>query len=262
MHKLWPWILSALLLAAVFYSVTSSTLFQECIQKEQNQAAAQHLQQSAATVISVYRPCVGDFVHDNAEDIIACFTIILALSTIFLWVATRDLVGGHGRTAERQLRAYLSIAGTFIENYGTQRHATINWRVKNHGQTPAFDIDYRFTIEVLPVRLPDGFDFPPPQREIRGGATLFPGADMAAWFHNDRPFTEEEYDGVEDCTRNIHIWGVMSYRDAFKHRRTTLFNVILGGPNFVETMRQIRAHRERPGPGYIWVSGPKHNQAT
>lgn len=39
---------------------------------------------------------------------IAAFTIVLAFSTIFLWLSTRRLVIGSEETAKRQLRAYLS----------------------------------------------------------------------------------------------------------------------------------------------------------
>jgi hypothetical protein len=69
-------------------------------------------------------------------------------------------------TARRQLRAYLSFSPTFIENYGTNKAVTINYQIRNHGQTPGFDIRYKFTMEVLPDPLPDGFDFPSPQRAL------------------------------------------------------------------------------------------------
>jgi len=56
-----------------------------------------------------YRGCLGHFVHDRHNEILAAFTVILALSTIFLWFATRDLVKEAKRTSERQIRAYVSI---------------------------------------------------------------------------------------------------------------------------------------------------------
>jgi hypothetical protein len=46
----------------------------------------------------------------DAEKIIAIFTVILGMATGFLWLATKNLVIGAEDTAERQLRAYVSIS--------------------------------------------------------------------------------------------------------------------------------------------------------
>lgn len=267
LRRLQSWALSALFLALVAWSVSSSTKFQSCIEKEKHETAAQHFQNGAAQFIAIYRPCIGDFVHDNGEAIIAVFTIVLALSTIFLWGATRDLVSGADDTARRQLRAYLSINPTVVENYGTQKRATINWVVKNHGQTPASEIRYKFSIEVMPDPLPSGFDFSKPQLEVTSDSSLFPsGGDptnvLKAWFNNDRPFTDDEYDSIEAGTHRIHVWGIMTYRDVFKRARTTIFNASIGGPDFKETMRQTRSGKTNPGPGYLWVHAGNHNQST
>src|SRR5205823_3382553 len=70
------------------------------------------------SLFSVYRDCLGGFVHHNGEALIAAFTVILALSTIFLWVATRDLVKDARNTAERELRAYIAVGSHGIRPFG------------------------------------------------------------------------------------------------------------------------------------------------
>jgi hypothetical protein len=114
----------------------------------------------------------------------------------------------------------------------------------------------------MPENLPDGFEFGPPQQRVKSDSSLFPNATMTAWFNNERAFTDTEYDAIEAGTHRIYVWGVMYYKDAYRGARTTVFNVSVGGPNFKETMRQIRSGKSNPGPGYIWVKGPKDSQAT
>jgi hypothetical protein len=104
------WILSFVVLAVIWSIVNTSQPFQECINETYYNPATENFEESIPSfsfAFGVYRDCLGAFTHDNAEAIIAAFTIILALSTIFLWVATRDLVTG---TAPRGGNCGLTLA--------------------------------------------------------------------------------------------------------------------------------------------------------
>jgi hypothetical protein len=57
------------------------------------------------------------FVHEYREEIIAAFTVILAIATWRLWLATRDLVREARNTAEKQLRAYVNVEPLGINPY-------------------------------------------------------------------------------------------------------------------------------------------------
>jgi hypothetical protein len=50
--------------------------------------------------LNTYKGCIGHFSHENADPIIAGFTVVLAVSTILLWMATRSLY----EAGERQLK--------------------------------------------------------------------------------------------------------------------------------------------------------------
>jgi hypothetical protein len=132
------WILSLAFLTIVVWIVESSKPFQSCVENEYQKSAAQNFDRSISELTRafvVYRDCVGHFTHDNAEAIIAAFTILLALATIFLWAATRDLVREGRETRERQLRAYMG-----MENNGTkfiEASEEIKLFFKNYGNTPA-----------------------------------------------------------------------------------------------------------------------------
>ena len=74
--------------------------------------------------------------------------------------------------------------------------------------------------------------------------------------------TEEEFDQMETETYRLYVWGVMTYKDAFRRRRETQFNFSIGGVDFVKTMRNQRAGKKEAGPGYVFIHGPRHNYAT
>ena len=83
---------------------------------------------------------LGWFIHEYREEIIAVFTVILAVATWRLWIATRNLVRGTERTAQSQLRAYVSVESGGVQHGivdgqpGFQVHVVL----KNYGVTPAY----------------------------------------------------------------------------------------------------------------------------
>jgi hypothetical protein len=144
----WLFVFVALLLST--WIVAGSKSFQSCMQEEQHQGAKENAIKGATqffAAISAHKDCTGHFVEENGEGIIASFTIILAISTIGLWLATGKLWGAtnatliHAKeTSENQLRPYVDI-----------RAATFEWgrpgirivvECSNSGQSPAtfFDI--------------------------------------------------------------------------------------------------------------------------
>ena len=212
---------------AVCWIVASSPHLQNCIQKEQAKSANQHFQSDVTQILVSYRACIGGFVHDNAEGIIAVFTIILAISTIFLWSATRDLVIGTENVARNQLRAYVFIDGGSMDltdgktmKYSTEL-PTIQEGVfirahlvfKNFGQTPAYEFMVWRQVDVL-----DAIN--PRFAEIGKGITkdvIGPGgtSEITA----QRPVTPEQYAAIKDGTKFIYCWGRIEYVDAFQKRQ-------------------------------------------
>src|SRR5712692_5174069 len=57
--------------------------------------------------IWIYRTCVGEYFRVQGQEVVILFTVVLAISTIFLWVSTRDaanqakLAAQHTQTVER-----------------------------------------------------------------------------------------------------------------------------------------------------------------
>jgi hypothetical protein len=69
---------------------------------------------------------------------IAAFTVVLAFATGFLFFATRDLVKGAEETAERQLRAYISVTAGHVRLINNTTAVEMWVQFKNAGQTPAY----------------------------------------------------------------------------------------------------------------------------
>jgi hypothetical protein len=189
----------------------------------------------------------------DAERIIAVFTVILGIATWLLWRATERLVKGAEHTAQRQLRAYLSVTPHKVLNWTNDIDAigaTFSW--KNHGQTPALEVVSEFTIEVRDTA-PDLDAF---QEQANFGIAIFPGEETPSQLIKTPRFSHEEIKDVEAGTRRAHIWGRLHYRDAFGVQHSTIINVSFGGPDFAKNIRK------NDGSGWNWIYGDRHNEPT
>jgi hypothetical protein len=85
---------------------------------------------------------------DNDKAVVAGFTIVLAISTIGLWLATNRLWEAGERqlshlsnTAERQLRAYIAVSEVKILYADGEWQPNIRVTYQNYGQTPAYEVE-------------------------------------------------------------------------------------------------------------------------
>jgi hypothetical protein len=128
--------------------------------------------------------------------------------------------------------------------------------VKNHGQTPAHQINYIFGVDFLPNPLPEGFDYPNPSVPINDESTLFPLDSMKLWFNFNRLLTVEEFSDLEADRLPLHVWGKSFYLTAFDQPCHTYFVGSVGGPPFVANLRSLRRNqKERPGFDWTWGVG-------
>jgi hypothetical protein len=81
-------IISALAAMAVLcvYALYRSSVYQQCTADK--------------ATPSSYVDCLGPFAHENHGAIVALFTIVLAVSTILLWLSTRDAAVAAKTAAE------------------------------------------------------------------------------------------------------------------------------------------------------------------
>lgn len=200
----------------------------ECIQHNNAQGTGQNLKEGIAhflSVFSVYRLCVGEFAHVNADTIIASFTIILAISTIGLWGSTQRLAKDAASAAIRQSeetktlqRAYLTgepqgvLPGLDKRNIGFVGF-------KNVGHLPATDAHWFLQMEFSVER-----DFKPditkiPLKEYYGNNLIVPGAEMRQAVYGD--ITKEDWKRVREGNGYVYVWGRILYADGFDKLRWT-----------------------------------------
>ena len=144
-----PWLLGTIALLLFVISMLGSSSFQECA--ENCKHATQYQQDSSSPFFSFIRvsldytrlTCVGIFIHEDRDEILAAFTVLLAFFTLALWASTskiaedaKEAAGNTIRTMEdtarKELRAYMAF-NTILRRH----HDTIWARVENYGQTPA-----------------------------------------------------------------------------------------------------------------------------
>src|SRR6478735_5072704 len=110
MLRLRAWVFFAILLLIGALLVSTAPSFQACLREGAPQATTKTPTSEPQNHGTSYfvamspRGCLGRFFTENREDIIAAFALILALSTIFLWLATRDLIAGTADFSKTQLR--------------------------------------------------------------------------------------------------------------------------------------------------------------
>jgi len=155
---------------------------------------------------------------------LVCFTGVLAVATIILAVFTVDLARTSKKTAERQLRAYVSARPDYVYAFGLNIPVEIKVRIINHGQTPAYNVAQTAAVDALPYPLPAGFPLPKSMIPAPATLVLHPNALIDTHVTGKRVLSATE---IGQVTANhglrIYVFGTVKYRDAFKQDRETRF---------------------------------------
>jgi hypothetical protein len=158
---------------------------------------------------------------------IAFLTLVLAVGTLFLWLATRRLVRGAEKTAEMQLRAYVFASDIkVLQFFAIPRIAA---EFKNFGHTPCDEVTFSYNIKIaaFPITAVLNIERPFPI------APMAPGSSI----HRDESFviTPEQRSEINGGNSAIYIFGRIEYRDAFKGQRHTNFRHIYTGDQLGRT---------------------------
>jgi hypothetical protein len=158
-----------------------------------------------------------------AEIAAAVFTGILAL---FAFVQVRD----NRISNERQLRAYVSIDRAQISDINLVWPPVAEIKLRNFGQTPAYDLVHLSGI---------AFDVDPPPTGAFGewppmAGTKYivgPGSESNKIMKipEGEIATEAERQEIIAGTKALYVFGIVTYRDAFGKTRTTHYRLIQGG---------------------------------
>jgi hypothetical protein len=153
---------------------------------------------------------------------LAFLTFILAIGTLFLWKATKRLVKGSEKTAERQLRAYVTANNGGFE---TKNGFVTSVIIKNVGQTPAYKVKVASITRVLSHPIYRDFDFTFSMGDHPSSLTL--GRDDLV--RHPSPLntivSQEQFDdfAYPNGTSRIYTYGRITYEDIFKVEQYTNF---------------------------------------
>lgn len=192
---------------------------------------------------------------DNDKAVVAGFTIVLAISTIGLWIVTHSLwrAGETQRnlaedTAERQLRAYVSVEAG--QNGRQRKGYKFDFRpvLINNGLTPAADVQIISNVGVVPPLIPSNFDYSLPPAPNPSITTIGPRQSRVHTLIFHRKLTFAEMRGIAKGTLVFHVYGTVSYKDVFGRARRTNFSM-----NILIPSKKLRSH---------WGYTERHNDET
>ena len=182
---------------------------------------------------------VGKFFDDHAGGITALFTVVLSVSTIFLWKVTAKSANVAERALTELERAFLFF--TEVTDAGFQpnidgisidiRAGGLKYRLANHGKTPAVLTEILAKDVLLdwgPVlTLPDPID---PLREegqrLPGGIGIGYGESREMPYDLPIVVRPLDYMGIVTRAKHLFFMGYVRYVDIFKKRHRTGFCLI------------------------------------
>jgi len=149
--------------------------------------------------------------------LLAVFTALLAGTAI--WQARLS-----SKTAQSELRAYLSAAPDRIFNFNAGLRIQMRYTVTNHGETPAYRVTNTAAVEILPYPLPENYQFKPLERPAQSTYALQPRQVMLGNVWASQLYTEAELaKAIAGDGCRIYCYGRVNYVDAFGEHRETEF---------------------------------------
>jgi hypothetical protein len=217
-------------LALMNWFATSSRSFRECknpSNQTQNATNNEPPPQGVPGLVGIpnYWDCVGRFVFDENPAITAIATALLTVVTMgLLWVGYMQI-----RTTRAELRAYVFARPIGIPDTDETDCPFVHLEMKNSGKTPAYDVTHWTCLNVDDY--PDFKLRGPPGARPSVGTVLPPGGDAKILARRRRPLTEEECSAIAGRTKQIYVWGEISYRDTFQRKQVTKFRLYSGAEN-------------------------------
>lgn len=287
----WAIITGAVLGSAVWI-VGSSKTFKYCIQEAKTEAGDQRPKKGIRKLTfdaTIHWDCTGEFLHKNGDAVTAAFTIVLAISTIALWLATKQLYEAGERQLDhakevsaRQARdteasievaklqadaAMLSAqeAAKARHNLELQLRANViktlaEIRNLGIGLIPQAHVVVENTGQTpayqVTSRLGIAFlPFPPPKPPAfpsdphQSVTFVGTGKELHLTAFLADSLRKEHFTVMESEQWAIHVIGCVEYRDAFGQLRSTRFSMFYGG-------------KYGMNENCVLVNGPDGNEAT
>ncbi len=174
---------------------------------------------------------------------------LLVIFAFTLWWATRELVVGAEETAERELRAYISVETGMTFRQSKKHQARFEFRpvIVNNGKTPASNVRILSRIDFITPPVPPNFNYAlVSPASLVSVLTIGPGKDKFHISIIQRHLSWRELREHAKGTKRFHLWGQVIYEDIFKIERHTYFSFLI----FVPTSKRNQT---------LWLNTEHHN---
>jgi hypothetical protein len=153
----------------------------------------------------------------HSGSLIALFTFVLAVATIYLWRETRNaskIALEHARALTLSERAYVKISHTSPNLIREDCKFTAIFDIKNYGRTPATvtDVVYNHLVLMKNESLPLTPKYDRSGTDVVR-AFLVTGEEFSSGY--PLSVSQEEFIAIESKAKNLFIYGYVDYIDQF-----------------------------------------------
>lgn len=230
LKKYWQSWLIAFLTVAIFLFIAASTdAFQECMNHRYYESSDYEPPKGFAYIVSLLswtQACSGEFLTKDGEAITAFFTFVLSVSTIGLWISTKNLwqtttaaVSLANKEFVSTNRPRLRVRNFKLDNPVVGQQVAIQYEIVNVGATRA-----RIIYHNIKIRLPftEGRDknaveldaYIDTIKEIAGGEAAVSKTAFGPTYLDEWQFSVEG---------SAHAIGLIAYLDDIGVKRRTAF---------------------------------------
>lgn len=199
-----------------------------------------------------------------AETLNLVITGVVAIATLFLYFATRDLVRGGEDTAKKDLRAYVA---PILDNMRTgMLSADVPvWSavfLKNLGRTPAHQVRHAVNYRVLPVPLPPDLEVEHPLTEAdQFPFVLHPGEARESTTNDKAPLSDADLKLLQTDQFALYMIGKVTYSDIYHVERRSTYCVYVPGREIVDHRKLFVEGKISMVPGK-WKYATRFNEAS
>jgi hypothetical protein len=191
----------------------------------------------------------------NVSDKIAAIAAGAAFLQFLALLATIRIMQ---KSAQRQLRAYVSGDPEFVVAFDESTPTSIRYAIRNVGQTPALAMRQSAEIVLCPFPLPTGYQFSPILSEPSPPIVLFPNVPVIG-VKESRLFSTAEIADIRNRIVKIYIIGRIEYQDVFRKRHSTTFCAGIDADN--DTLIKLTSYYRPPDLKISFFRAPIGNDA-
>lgn len=176
---------------------------------------------------------------------------------------SREIADTQKLVTELQSRPYLSVAFDGAIFQDASHVFEVRATLHNSGNTPAYDVTFRATAEIVSLPIANDFPFPLPS-DTAGVSVSFiaPGTRKIITRRVRERVRDEEVDPIKygNSPRGLAMWGIVKYRDAFKKSRQLRFAFTVQWIAWIKGMGRDKDGNPLPEQIMSWDT-ERHNDA-